>query len=416
MLSVYAESPAPRASYTGGMHPRLAQAFEDGTLYRPQAEDASFVDLVNALAAVTDASPPNPTDHVEQLVGLLGGTPEHVVFVLVDGMGDRQLEHLPEGSFLRGHRQRGLRSVFPSTTACATASLATGLWPAQHGVTGWWAYLAERDLPITVLPFVERFTGESLTQQKVYATAVWRELPLLTDMGHEPMVIQPEAKSNGVFCDYLSGYRARKQRQTMQEAVDMAIERVREADTPSYTYVYLPEFDALCHQAGAHAEEATALLVEIDAQLARLAEAVGGKATLVVSADHGYLDIPVAERHGLEASDPLNDYLVTPVTGEPRTPLFFVKDGQHEAFIAAFDERFGDRFALLAMDEVESLGLLGPGPMTPFARKRFGDFMAIALQPATLLHVEAGWDPAKDHASEHAGLTHDETAVPMVVV
>ena len=61
------------------------------------------------------------------------------MLVLCDGMGCDILErHLELHSFLRAHNEpERLVAVFPSTTPAALTTLATAVWPGQHGAPGW---------------------------------------------------------------------------------------------------------------------------------------------------------------------------------------------------------------------------------------------------------------------------------------
>ena len=47
-------------------------------------------------------------------------------------------QHLAPERFLRaGERSTQLRAVFPATTPAALTTLATGVFPGQHGLPGW---------------------------------------------------------------------------------------------------------------------------------------------------------------------------------------------------------------------------------------------------------------------------------------
>jgi hypothetical protein len=90
-----------------------------------------------------------------------------------------------------------------------------------------------------------------------------------------------------------------------------------------------------------------------------------------------------------------------------------VRDGQHERFAAAFRERFGSLFALLTIDEVSAMRLLGPTPLSAETRRRLGDFMAIPrghdvilYEPNPTLRAMKGF---------HGGLTRDEMRVPLIL-
>jgi hypothetical protein len=87
------------------------------------------------------------------------GPADHLVFVLVDGLGMNLIETLPADSFLRTHVVMELQSVHPSGTPAALTSFATGCWPAEHGVIGWFTYLADAGVTATILPFIERLAA-----------------------------------------------------------------------------------------------------------------------------------------------------------------------------------------------------------------------------------------------------------------
>ena len=111
----------------------LLSAFDGGLLLRPSHLVPNVVDLARALASLADApdvAPSHNSDAVERLIGHA----DHLVFVLADGMGTEQVEALPEDAFLRLHLRAELQTVFPSSTAPAVTSFATGEWP-EHAVT-----------------------------------------------------------------------------------------------------------------------------------------------------------------------------------------------------------------------------------------------------------------------------------------
>jgi len=138
----------------------LGPAAAGGTSSTPAADDAlppvmSFADLAAGLAyACTDARAvrhlgaqadgrklPRDLDAARR-IGQRVNRNRHVIFVLCDGMGTAVLErHLLGGgapSFLLAHNQPSrLRSIFPATTPAALTTLATAVWPGQHGAPGW---------------------------------------------------------------------------------------------------------------------------------------------------------------------------------------------------------------------------------------------------------------------------------------
>jgi predicted AlkP superfamily pyrophosphatase or phosphodiesterase len=58
---------------------------------------------------------------------------QHVVLILVDGLGEQQLRTLGPDSMLYRHQLATLSSVFPATTAAAITTLLTGHSPPATG-------------------------------------------------------------------------------------------------------------------------------------------------------------------------------------------------------------------------------------------------------------------------------------------
>ena len=74
-----------------------------------------------------------------------------------------------------------LQTVFPSTTAATLTTLATAGWPVKHAVLGWFLYLPEVDAVTTILPFIRRSDGTSLTELGVNSGAErFRYVPVMS--------------------------------------------------------------------------------------------------------------------------------------------------------------------------------------------------------------------------------------------
>ncbi len=391
--------------------PTLEQSFSGGRLVRPGGKSRDFVHLVRALARLAgaiDSPAAVETGHLERLIG----PAEHYVFVLVDGMGDELVTLAPGKGFLQDHRVERLKTVYPSTTAAVLTSLATGTWPNQHASCGWWMYLAPRKVSITTLPFVERFHQRPLTE---HGLGVKDVLPLSTiwkSSSHSLMTFLPRTLKDSAFARYMTGGEPRAGYETMDQAMELVGERVAAAGKPSFTYLYLPHFDARGHDSGI--EKALPVLERIDERLGRLANQIEGKARLVVSADHGMIDLPDRNVRILDEHHELLRLLEVPPTGEPTMPIFHVRPGLEERFWELAHEVLGDLFALITPDDVERLALMGPGRLEDTARSRLGNFVGIASEPAALYLRQEGRDRFV-HRAVHCGLSPSEMWIPLIL-
>ena len=394
---------------------RLLGWFAAGDLVRPDPALPGTVDLARALARIGGASGVPAGGPSEARVRTALGEPDHLLFVLIDGLGLELVETLPASSFLRRHVALELRTVFPSATASAITSLATGEWPARHGVPGWWTHLPERGLTLTALPFIERWSGRPAGELGL-GVEVYPCPTLLGRYRRDAHVFQPAPIVDSTYSRWFRGTTPSSGYQDLRQAVDLVLERLGRASAPSYTYLYFSSVDELSHAHGPGSEQVRSLVLALDAQLERLASGLPAGARLALSADHGLVDVPAGEKDVLGPRHPLSELLQAPPAGEPRFPQLHVKPGELERFSALFRAELGQSWALLVPDEVEALGLLGPGRLAPETRARLGQCVAVSRGRRVLLY-RPGESPTGTELLQgyHGGLLPAEVRIPLVV-
>jgi len=396
----------------------IDRAFADGRLVRPSVERAGLVHLARALMALAGDDAADRSGPSGELVELIGPA-EHLVFVLADGLGlDLVRSMLPPDAFLRRTLRAELLAPCPSTTAAALTCVATGAWPADHGVTGWFTHLPDHGLTATLLPFVERFGGRPLGERGLSVADVVPARAMLGRLRtHAPLSLTPSYIADTAYNRFSRGGTEGGGYTTLADGIARAIDRVGSATRPTYTHLYVPDVDTACHHVGVGHRDVAALLLHLDGELARLAEAVGARGgRVVVSADHGLIDVAREDQTFLRDGDPLLATLACPPTGDARMPIFHCRPGMTGAFAAVFDERFGGRFALVPTGEAERLRLFGPGPIAAGVRPRFGDFVAFPMVAATLAYAPGdGAAAPKTFVGVHGGMSPQEMWVPLCV-
>ena len=393
----------------------LQTAFERGTLVRPSHDEPNIVHLVRAIAASMGAGEIEMSGPVRTLARCIG-EPDHLVFVLLDGLGMNAVARLPDESFVKSCLTRQIQATCPSTTACALTTLATGAYPNVHGVTGWFTYLPEFSLTATVLPFRERFSEEPLVRRGIHPRDVVPLGPLCPRMTHRTLIVSPSNIANTAYNLFTRGDARGIGYESIKGAVDRIIDEVRTASGPTYTHLYLPEIDSICHKLGVDHPEVVPSVMEIDRELSRLAGELTGRARTVLSADHGLIDVPREQQTLLFTGDPLLELLEVPPTGDARMPIFHLRRGSRGRFVEQFSGRFGERMFLIETDEAEQLELFGPGRFGDAARRHFGDFIAFPQGPATLAFHPPNKPLGHLFLAVHGGLSPQEMWVPVCVV
>jgi len=376
--------------------------------------EPTLVSLINALHSLAKNEKNSSDPSINQLKKDIGEY-EHYVFILIDGLGANLLNQLSPNGLLKNSLYKIIRTVFPSTTASAITSLTTGAYPSTHSITGWWTYLPQYNLTSTVLPFVERFSGNSLSKYFIKTEEVFLLPSLFEKINYYFKSYIPLEFKGSIFSTYSSGRKETYGYSNLQEALEKLSNDLQTLNEPSLSYIYYPDLDSTSHAHGFTHPKNIELLHEIDTKLQNFKNNLSTKVRIVITADHGHTIIPKENQLYISDDNPLMSYLQFPPSGEPRVPIFHVKKGFNKVFKKIFNETYGEYFYLLSKKEVEKLQLLGPGTITLETQKRIGDFLAIAKGDHVLSYLRPkGTLP--NMVGFHAGLSDDEMNIPVFLI
>lgn len=332
-----------------------------------------------------------------------------VCVLLVDGLGWNALRAEPATapfltSLLSAPGSRSLTSVFPSTTPIALTSLGTGLPPGVHGITGLVLRLESGQL----VNMLARPAETDLRALQPIPTAFERAVAA----GVAVCRVGPRVfDGNGLTDAGLRGgvYLGAE---SMGERIAAAASGVRAAAT-SLTYVYLGDLDGTGHRQGCHGEAWRQELAHVDRVAEQLAAALPAGSTLLVTSDHGMVDVPVASRYDL-AQRPDLARGVEVLAGDPRGGNVHVHPGAAADVLAAWQAVLGEDFWVLSREEAVESGLFGP-VVTDAVRPRIGDVVVASRGPATVLDSRVVPPAVLALAAGHGSLTPDELLVPLLV-
>ena len=392
----------------------LIEAFADRVLLRPRHDLPNLVDLAGAVARLCGVDL-ELTSHAEDMVETIG-TSDHLVLTLADGVGMNMVEMLPEDSFLPSHLHSDLMTVFPSTTAVALTSLTTAQWPAEHAVMGWYTYLPDLNGVATILQYTDRGGSVDLEQRGIDPERTFPVKSVWPQMKRDALIVIPGRIKDSVYSRYFNGGIESVGYRSIPEAVDIVAERVLNASDPTFTYLYIPRVDALAHIHGIARPEVRHALVQVDAELGRLHSAIGDKARMVVTADHGLLDATAPERHTLRPNREIQPLMISPPSGDARVMYLPTWTWAGDRMRRYFDRRFGERFAVIDLEEAIKLEMFGPEPPSDVTMQRLGNQIAISTGPDMLeYNVARGPGRMVQLNCHHSGLTPEEMLIPFIV-
>lgn len=337
-----------------------------------------------------------------------------MVLFLVDALGYAWLREHGRGSYLLERLEGSVTSVFPSSTATAITAFSTGLAASQHGLLGWNMWSPEIGGVVRILPWQHRFTGVPLGD-KLSLADLTASAPFYPDASpHVAMTVV----TNDAFRDsrYNGHYNVGAKvlgYADMTGCFDRVVQAVSGSAGRNYVYAYWGGFDTLCHNHGNGSPEALAHFLEIDAQFRALEKKLSGTGTMVVvTADHGQIDVPPSRRVDVGREHPaLADMLLVPMCGEARYQYCFVRQGRAREFRSYVEAHLGHACAIYSREEVISMRLFGWENSEKFLG-RLGDFLLVAKDDWGLFHEPVGGE-APDFG-QHGGLHEREVLVPLI--
>lgn len=331
------------------------------------------------------------------------------IIVMVDGLGRGNLAaRSGHARFLHSRmgKKDAARSVFPSTTATALTGLFTGADAGQHGIVGYRVRVPGTDAAPNQLKGWETDGLDPLTWQ--------RAQPLLereAAAGRPCFVVSKARYTDTGFTRALQRGASFLPGETIADRVQRAAEAAAAHDG-AVVYLYIPELDTTGHAAGWESAKWTAGLEQVDAAVRALESAVPADVGVVVTADHGMVDVPAHRHVLLSAGDDLLGGIRI-VAGEPRMLHLYAEEGAAGAALDRWRAAESGRSWVLSRAEAIAAGLFGP-VVAPEVAPRIGDIVVAARAGIAYYdHRLADKKPQK-MVGQHGSLTDQERIVPLI--
>jgi len=370
-------------------------------LVLPAHASASLADLMPGIGAHLGV-PGCPAD----LLGLPDA--QRYVVVLVDGLGwnlvRRSAREVPYlAGLLAGGRP--ITAGVPSTTVTSLTSLGTGLPPGGHGMVGYTFRVPE--------------TGEilnALTWESDLTAAVVQPRPTFFERSVEAGVAVSsvglarfrgsgltEAALRGADFVPFEHERAEEKRISLVAAAAARGER-------SLVYAYERQLDHVGHAQGCNSEDWLRQLIRVDAMCQRLREVLPADVALVITGDHGMVDIPSANQVVAE-DEPEMMAGVSALAGEGRFRQLYVDDDDPGAVADRWRDRLGDLAWVRTRGEAVEEGWFGP--VADDVLERYGHVLVAMRGPWAVMTRQ--YPRELSLVGMHGSLTEAEMLVPLLL-
>ncbi len=335
---------------------------------------------------------------------------DRVAVVLVDAMGWHLLPELASSapllaSVLGGGTGRltQLTCTFPSTTPTSLVSLSTGAHPGEHGILGF-----TLNVPGThrVLNHIRWRDDPPPSQWQPVST--WFER--LEQSGIGARAVLPAPFMGSGLTD--AAYRGAQFRptHTTDDYAQVVADELQAA--PGLVYGYTADLDTATHVFGIGSPQWHTAAAHVDALLTRLVGTLPPNAALLVTADHGGLNVPPDARVDLD-TDPWLGEGVRVVAGEPRVRYLHTEPGAAADVEATWAEVLDGRAEVYSREQAVATGMFGP--VNPRHLARIGDVVVVCTGDAAVLAT--GHEPPETASliGFHGAATAAEVAIPLII-
>ncbi|MDH5181060.1 MAG: alkaline phosphatase family protein, partial [Gammaproteobacteria bacterium] len=372
--------------------------------------------LVNLMSSIYTglSGKPHPYPECAALSASVTAQYRNVILFVIDGLGYDYLFNQGAGSLLHQHCHSPLTSVFPSTTASAITTFMTGQAPLQHALTGWFTWLRELGCVTAVLPLRTRTGGNNFDSTKINVAKLYGHTPIFDQLEQPTYVVAPEWIIHSEYnithsgSAILSGFDSLDQCRT-------GITRIIKAnDQRKYVYAYWPDFDRYSHEFGNDSQRVADHFADLDEMFEQLVlELQGTDTLLLVTADHGFIDtVPERVIH-LQDHPVLQETLVLPLCGEPRTAYCYVHPDKQQQFLDYVRSELAYCADLKSAAEMLAENYYGMGEPHPELIHRIGHFVLHMKENYVIKDRLPGETPFVQ-IGVHGGSSRQEMLVPLV--
>lgn len=383
-------------------------------------------DLFESCGSLTGQGSFQPDDHPlygpgrHDLLGLAdrlkaaGADPNRyrsVCLVMVDGLGQSLLNRYGSyAPFLKSARQLGpLHSAVPSTTVASLTSLGTACPPGYHGMAG---YEVKN-------PSTGRVMNQLSGWDKAVSPRDWQPYPTVFERYQNHLDVATvslskyagsglsEAGLRGGRFVHAAGYAART---TLAASL-------LNSRKPSLVYLYWGEIDQAGHKYGTDSTQWLEQLEELNLALKSLARRLPPHVLLLLTADHGMVDIAPEARIDYSGDSQLLENIEL-TAGEPRMVQLYLKDKSPAAIqdtLGRWGESWGEKAWVVETEEMFQAGYFGE-TISDTARARIGDIVVAAREPIALYDMRHYKPHALQMVGQHGSLTAEETQVPLLML
>lgn len=402
----------------------------------PDYKNRCFSNIPSTVLSLFGIKTSRPTLPPETYRPILKHQPLKVILFLIDGLGfNAWQKYGKDYEAFRLIQQKGLVSpltaVFPSTTASALTTIYSGLTPQEHGLFEWFVYFPEVGKIIATLPF--SLPGEN-------------DPDSLLKHGFNPKILfsgktifQTLKEANITSYSFLNQDYGKSSYSKLigkgsniipyknaQDLILKLTEAIKGFPRKAYFYVYWDGLDHAAHGFGPGSKEYLNEMKRISTFITTLLRRLNQKGKentiLIITADHGEININPEKTIFLDKFKGIEELFETNPAGEPILPFgnprdvfLHIKPKKLTEGIKFLQNKIGNKAKILKTREAIKMGLFGLGKPSKEFLARVGNLLILPYKNNTVWYQypKVAYPNFLGH---HGGLSEDEMLIPFAIL
>lgn len=391
----------------------LKECLKNNDMIFPDYKDGTIIDVVRTIYSYCGY--PYKMESINEEVKKYIKNKKHILFILIDGMGSNYVDSLPNDMILKKNKVKDLLTVFPSTTGCVLSSVATGEYPAIHGMIGWYNYNRDKNIDYYTLLFKDRKTGKKLDELGLKEKDIYVCDSIMNKLKRKTTGIFPENIVGSNFSKFILNEN-RISYNSIQEAFEKATNNIKSnLEDETFTYLYLPYVDSKSHHNGVYSEAVEKVVNEIENELLKLKEEKIEDLEIVIIADHGQIDI--IEKDITMDFEKYNKYFYAWPGIDFGTVTYYVKEDKKEEFLKEFKKDYNNKMYIFETKEFVKNNIFGEGEISQYMKSNLGEFISFCKKGAYFVNsVKKRDDYFGKIKGSHSGLSKEEMMIPLIII
>lgn len=292
---------------------------------------------------------------------------DRYVVLLIDGLGwqlvRKAVRETPYLSSLLGDA-RPITSGVPSTTVTSLTSLGTGLPPGQHGMVGYTSRVPSTGEILNALTWESDLLARTFQSKPTFFERAAAAGVSVSSVALERFAGTGLTEAGLRGADFVPFEHEKAEDHRIELMVQAAHRGSR-----SLVYAYERELDHCGHVQGCESPTWLEQMIRIDAMCERLRDALPGDVRLIITGDHGMVDI-AADHQVVAEDEPILMAGLSALAGEGRFRHLYVDQDDPSAVADRWADRLGELAWVRTRDAAIDEGWFGP--VDDELRERYG--------------------------------------------